>query len=83
MLVLRDYVNGDCYVVDFKQSELDLERLDYADLEVAGEVINLKSCETDNQLQFTSCENINCKRWILIIDDFAPENCAEHTESEE
>lgn len=94
MLILRDTVYGSCYVVDFIAQDLDIDRLEEANLEVAGPVANkanvqIISTEAENdgedeedQLYFTTCETEGCGKWILIIDDGAPEHCTIHTEDE-
>jgi hypothetical protein len=95
MLILRDTSTSECYIVDFQESELDLERIEEAGLELAGPVRNhmaYKFVDVENedepgedhpdQLYFTTCERDDCGKWILIIDDGAPTYCTEHEESE-
>lgn len=95
MFILRDTINGDCYVVGFDSpGELDLERIEAGGLELGGTVRNSTSvkivdteAEADgdddpDQLYFTTCEHPGCGKWLLIIDDQAPEFCTEHEGAE-
>lgn len=83
--VLRDTSNGDCFLVSLNTTDdLDVERLDGSGLELSGWLrypSQHDSHVTDEWREapnFTTCEWGYCGRFILIIDDMAPEFCTEH-----
>ncbi len=79
--VIRDTMTGDCQLVGFEN--LDTGRLEEFGLELAGYIkdeLDYTYADKSKQPYFTICVLDKCNKWILIVNDQAPEYCSEHEE---